>query len=373
MHKHVYGLDLMRAVAVSLVVFQHGALFFFLCYGTPAIWTKTGMIGVTLFFALSGFLIGGLLLDLGGALRESRVAGRFWVRRAIRTLPNYFLFIGINVAFWYFFQRARGYPSPLNLLPRYAFFLQNFASVQNWFFAESWSLSVEEWFYLLFPLALFLGLRLLKVPFGRLYWILSGTMIVLPMVLRDLTLSQEDWARGITKVVIYRPDSIAMGLAAVALSRRFPAAWSRARIPTILGGIALLVAAFLYMGFGEPEHSGLARVYLPFAVNLGCALLLPWASTSVSLGNRAANAGVRAVARWSYSLYLVNLMVSSTVLSHMQFHYGTAIGIFSYVAGCLGASALIYHLFEAPILRWRDRRLKLGEPPNGGAVSAPSG
>jgi peptidoglycan/LPS O-acetylase OafA/YrhL len=357
MHKHVYGLDLMRAVAVSLVVFQHGALFFFICYGTPVIWTKTGMIGVTLFFALSGYLIGGLLLDLGEALREPGVAARFWLRRAIRTLPNYFLFIGVNVAFWYLFQRARGYPSPLPLVPRYVFFLQNFASVQNWFFAESWSLSVEEWFYLLFPLGLFLGLRLLKVPFGRLYWILSGTMVVLPLVLRGLTLSQEDWARGITKVVIYRPDSIAMGLAAVALSRKFPEAWSRLGIPAALGGIALLAASFLYMGRGDPDHSSLARVFLPFAVNLGCALLLPWASTCMSLGGRATNEAVRGVARWSYSLYLVNLMVSSTVLSHMQFHYGTAVGIISYVVVCLGASAAIYHLFEAPILRWRDRRL----------------
>ena len=236
MHKHVYGLDLMRAVAVSLVVFQHGALFFHLCYGTPAIWTKTGMIGVTLFFALSGFLIGGLLIDLGESMSEPGVAARFWVRRAIRTLPNYFLFIGVNVAFWYLFQRERGYPSPLPLLPRYVFFLQNFTSRQNWFFAESWSLSVEEWFYLIFPLGLFLGLRLMKVPFGRLYWLLSGTMIVLPLALRGLTLSQEDWARGITKVVIYRPDSIAMGLAAVALSRRFPAGWSRLGIPAALGG-----------------------------------------------------------------------------------------------------------------------------------------
>jgi len=63
------------------------------------------------------------------------------------------------------------------------------------------------------------------------------------------------------------------------------------------------------------------------------------------------------VARWSYSLYLVNLMMSSTVLSHMQFHYGTAVGIVSYVAACLGASAAIYHWFEAPILRWRDSRV----------------
>ena len=98
MHKHVYGLDLMRAVAIALVVFQHGALFFYICYGAPEIWTKIGAIGVTLFFALSGYLIGGILLDLGATLRDARVASRFWLRRALRTLPNYFVFLAVNVA-----------------------------------------------------------------------------------------------------------------------------------------------------------------------------------------------------------------------------------------------------------------------------------
>jgi peptidoglycan/LPS O-acetylase OafA/YrhL len=360
MHKHVYGLDLLRSAAIAMVVFQHGALFFYLCYGTPLIWTKMGTIGVTLFFALSGFLIGGILLDLGDTLGSFRVAARFWLRRALRTLPNYFMFIGVNLAFWQFFQRQRGYPNPLPLIPRYIFFLQNFASRQVWFFAESWSLSVEEWFYLLFPLGLFLGLRLLRVPFGRLYWALAIVMIVLPIVLRGLTLSPEDWALGITKVVIYRPDSIAIGLAAVALYRRFPVIWKRLRIPGTVGGLALLAGSFLYMGMGDPDHSAIARIFLPLVVNLGCALLLPWASTCNDLGGWAINAPISALARWSYSMYLVNLMISSTVLSHMQFHYGTAVGIISYVGACVVASAAIYHGFEAPILRWRDRRIRSG-------------
>jgi peptidoglycan/LPS O-acetylase OafA/YrhL len=360
MHKKVHGLDLMRAVAIALVVFQHGALFFYLCYGSPVIWTKAGTIGVTLFFALSGFLIGGLLLDLGPSLSEPGVAAKFWVRRALRTLPNYYLFLLINVGFWWVFQKARGLPDPAPLLPRYVFFLQNFTGQRAWFFAESWSLSVEEWFYLLFPLGLFLGLRLLRIPFKRLYWALTAFMIGLPVLLRATTLTPEDWERGITKVVLYRPDSIAMGLAAVALFRRFPQAWARLRLPSLAAGIAVLAASFAYMGIGDPDHSTAARVFLPLVVNLGSVLLLPWASTCTSLGGRAFSVPVRAVARWSYSLYLVNLMASTTVLSHMQFHYGTTVGIASYVGVCLAASAALYHGFEAPILRWRDSRVALG-------------
>jgi peptidoglycan/LPS O-acetylase OafA/YrhL len=119
----------------------------------------------------------------------------------------------------------------------------------------------------------------------------------------------------------------------------------------------VLEGSFFYMGLGDPDQSVVARVSLPLALNLGCALLLPWASTCTDLGGRLINGPVRSVARWSYSVYLVNLMLSNTVLSHMQFHYGTAVGVISYVAACLFASAAIYPGLEAPILQWRDSRI----------------
>jgi len=359
MQKHVYGLDLIRAVAISAVVFQHGALFFNLCYRTPEIWVRAGSIGVTMFFALSGFLIGGILLDQGESLGALPVAARFWIRRALRTLPNYWLFIGVNLAFWYFHQRAKGYPNPFPLIPRYLLFLQNFSSTPTWFFSESWSLAVEEWFYLMFPLGLYLGLRLLKVPFTRLYGILASVLVVVPVALRGFVLTQEDWARGITKVVIYRPDAIALGLITVALCRRYPDSVRRLRGAAALGGVVVLVESILYMGRGDPDHSAVARTFLPLLVTLGCSLLLPWASTCTDLGGRIINTPVSAVARWSYSMYLVNLMISGTVLSHMQFHYGTVVGVGSYVAACILASAAVYRWFESPILRWRDRRFSL--------------
>jgi peptidoglycan/LPS O-acetylase OafA/YrhL len=359
MKRHIHGLDLLRAVAIAIVVFEHGALFFNLCYGTPVIWAKTGVFGVTLFFALSGFLIGGILLDAGAALGEAPVAFRFWLRRALRTLPSYYLFILANIAFWCVFQRARGYPNPVALVPKYLFFLQNFSSAKTWFFPESWSLAVEEWFYLLFPIGLFIGLRVLRIPFGRLYWGLTILMIALPVGLRAFAMSQEEWAQGVIRVVLYRPDSIALGLAAVALSRSHPAMWMRMRIPAAVMGVAMLGGILAYMAWGDPDHSVAARVFLLLVMSLGCVLLLPWGSTCTDLGGPAVHGAVRALARWSYSMYLLNLMVSTTVLSHMQFHYGTAAGILSYASVCTAGSAALYHGFEAPLLRWRDRRFPM--------------
>jgi peptidoglycan/LPS O-acetylase OafA/YrhL len=360
MKRHVHGLDLLRTAAIAIVVFEHGALFFNICYGTSLIWTKMGAFGVTLFFALSGFLIGGILLDLGASLGDGRIAFRFWIRRALRTFPNYYLFILANIGFWSVFQRARGYPNPVGLIPRHLFFLQNFPAAKTWFFPESWSLAVEEWFYLLFPLGLFIGLRVFRVPFVRLYWALTAVMIALPVCLRAFVLPQDEWAHGIYRVVLFRPDSIALGLGAVALSRSRPEAWFRFRVPAAIAGLALLGGTLAYMAWGDPEHSACARVFLLLVMSLGCVLLLPWGSTCTDLGGPAVNAPVRALARWSYSMYLLNLMLSSTVLSHMQFHYGTAVGILSYAGACVAASAALYYGFEAPILRWRDRRFPMG-------------
>ena len=97
--------------------------------------------------------------------------------------------------------------------------------------------------------------------------------------------------------------------------------------------------------------------------------MLPWASTCTHIGSRLIAVPIRLIAQWSYSLYLVNLMLSGTVLSHMQFHYGTTVGIASYVVACLVTSAAIYYGFEAPILRWRDSRIFLADS-NEGTPSA---
>jgi peptidoglycan/LPS O-acetylase OafA/YrhL len=173
-------------------------------------------------------------------------------------------------------------------------------------------------------------------------------------------MSQEEWANGIYRVVLFRPDSIALGLAAAALSRSHPAVWSRLRSSAAIAGVAVLAGVLAYMAWGDPEHSAAARVFLLLVMSVGCVLLLPWGSTCTCLGGRAVEAPVRAMARWSYSMYLLNLMLSSTVLSHMQFHYGTAVGVLSYASACVAGSAALYHGFEAPLLRWRDRRFPMG-------------
>src|SRR5690348_15557275 len=80
------GLDLLRALAVVLVVFYHGGLFGF---RLPFHVDRFGWIGVDLFFVLSGYLIGGQLL--APFVRDRSIElGRFYLRRALRIMPAYF-------------------------------------------------------------------------------------------------------------------------------------------------------------------------------------------------------------------------------------------------------------------------------------------
>ena len=91
----VFGLDLVRFVAVSLVLAAHAADAFFPVCQSPRTLETLGVCGVELFFVLSGFLIGGIIIDT--LARDPRWLANFWLRRWMRTLPSYFLFLVVNV------------------------------------------------------------------------------------------------------------------------------------------------------------------------------------------------------------------------------------------------------------------------------------
>jgi len=116
--------------------------------------------GVDFFFCLSGFLISGLLfaeLQKTGSIR----LGRFWLRRGLKIWPSYFVVYGTVLLF----QMAHGFTSGIPVGLRFQ--LPNFVFLQNYIYPEhrwfaSWSLAVEEHFYIICPLLLLLGVHLKK-------------------------------------------------------------------------------------------------------------------------------------------------------------------------------------------------------------------
>ena len=146
------GLDLLRALAIIVVVVYHAALFGFKLPGRV---DRFGWIGVDLFFVLSGYLIGGQLL--APLARDQRIKlGRFFTRRALRIMPAYFVVLAI----YFLLPSWREYPEMSQPLWKFLLSVQNIALHGGTAFSHAWSLAVEDQFYLALPfLLLFLYRR----------------------------------------------------------------------------------------------------------------------------------------------------------------------------------------------------------------------
>lgn len=131
-------LDILRCVAILFVIFQHGQILEF--------FDRVGWIGVDLFFVLSGFLISGLLF--GEYQRNGSIqVKRFYLRRGFKIYPAFYVLLAFTAAIQFTFLRL----SPVSAYLHEALFVQNYLSG---LYAHTWSLAVEEHFYIFLPLFL---------------------------------------------------------------------------------------------------------------------------------------------------------------------------------------------------------------------------
>jgi peptidoglycan/LPS O-acetylase OafA/YrhL len=155
--ERMISLDVLRALAVFLVLGRHAKL--------PAqgwggatgrvmeIWTRGGWVGVDLFFVLSGFLVSGLLFKEYRRSRDLR-PGRFFIRRGMKIYPAFYFFLAATTL-----QTVirKGFGAlPLPALVSEALFIQNYGPS---IFPHTWSLAVEEHFYILCALLLYFLVR----------------------------------------------------------------------------------------------------------------------------------------------------------------------------------------------------------------------
>ena len=338
MRTYIFGLDVVRASAITLVIVSH----------MVAQLEFLGMLGVELFFVLSGYLVGGIFLRaiLSRPAHPGRMLLAFWQRRWARTLPNYFLFLALFVVA--FPQVEHGWP----LLLRYAVFAQNLWYPVSDLFQISWSLAVEEWFYLVLP-----GLATL---------LLIGTRRALPSLLAVVAFlivgcavarlmpSIADFNRDMRMVVVYRLDALAYGVLGAILAQVWPAAW-RACSRAWLVALIVFIALGLLLERYHLHMTNVAATVLLAAMPLAALLLL---ARSVTLADRPGpiGAGIRAISKWSYSIYLSHMLVFFTLYDRVPGYAGygamtkLAVKLLG-VALILALSALVYTRFELPLLK----------------------
>lgn len=358
------GLDILRSVAISLVLIAHGLTFFlpWTRFDLNAANYALGFLGVELFFALSGFLIGRILLE--DVLRDGSWPSlkRFYVRRWLRTLPPYYLVLLALVLI-----RGR-----LNL--NSLIFMQNFSRKDLEFFPVSWSLSIEEWFYLLIPLALLLAARLGGRRQRAAFFGACLGVIALSLLLRIVYVAGWDptWDFGLRKKPPLRMDSLMVGVALAGISVHLPKAWarlaSRKRILFPLAGAGLLyTGGYLWTQFHEHaiDSSNYARTTLFLVVSLLAAVILAGLETSESVNVTAARWGWTRVFRFlsvtSYAAYLLHTEIFDA-FRPLAAKSGSAPATFLIATTALALTLLLstvmYRRFEKPILRWRDRRTR---------------
>jgi peptidoglycan/LPS O-acetylase OafA/YrhL len=361
------GIDAMRALAVLAVFGFHAGLG----------WTPGGFLGVDVFFVISGYLITSLLLrefEHGGQVE----LGRFWLRRARRLLPAVAVLVAVSIVLGAIFEPARVDALRGDAISA-LFYFANWHFVfghESYFeqfgrpslFTHLWSLSVEEQFYLFWPLVFAAGMKL----FGRgklILGVIAGALgsVVLAWILFD--------PGGDASRVYYGTDTHAVGLlAGVALALVWsPIELRRHRagpmVGPILDAVGVLALGFVVLSFLHVHDYDLALWHGGYLwPAIATALLLAvLAHPAARLGPILGQAPLLWLGLRSYSFYLWHWPVLVLTRPGIDVSLPRGILIPLQLLATLVLADLSYRYVELPFrgktkLPGRDGRLRAARP-----------
>jgi peptidoglycan/LPS O-acetylase OafA/YrhL len=358
--QRILELDGLRGIAIAMVLMRHYIHHPSLLLLGP----QWGWMGVNLFFVLSGFLITSILLrltDQRGALKI------FYVRRSLRLFPLYFLALLV-----YFIASASvGTPQPIKTVLLYISFLQAFLPPlithlkivphPDWVvmgFGVLWSLSVEEYFYLLWaplvtftrarraPLLAILGLILVLTPWARFFY---------------------PDPKGGQELFLAQMDSLAAGCLVAILWWDYGATW-RVRLQLyarwLYGCVAALIALAIWIDFatGITKRSDFdQRIFnatdytvLWLAWSLWLLVTLAVSGSSGWMPRLLRQPLLRWLGRISYCLYIVHYPIYLALRNYFPHSVALVVGL----GAALGFSALSWRYFEGPISNWKQHAFR---------------
>ena len=324
-----------------------------------------GFLGVDVFFVLSGYLITTLLYREFSA--RGRISfGSFYARRALRLLPALFLTL---IFAWFVYAQLekpvgpRSYGSSALLALSY---VGNWAQVRATLgvLAHTWSLAIEEQYYLVWPLVMVVSLRLIRSARSIAGLLVLGAVGI--AVIRYLVFFGGNPAAAALTTVT-RTDGVILGSALALILADPPDAvrrlLARPWVPVVTGGA--LLAASLVFRWNSPAlfRGGLLAVNLCAAMLIGHMVVRPQALATRLMSVQP----LPAIGRISYGLYLFHIPVNYLVHGHPATRTG-----WRWVAASFGLSFLLagasFLLVERRALRLKRRFGSMSQMPE--AVSA---
>lgn len=358
------GLDTLRALAILLVLIFHYRVVVSneLLFGFVS---KIGWVGVDLFFVLSGYLIGDQLLR-AYANKDNFSLKHFYARRLLRTLPNYYVVFALYLLL----------PSLLTgtyTAPFWQFltFTQNLDMRPGETFTHSWSLCVEEQFYLLFPLICMLALS--NTTKATRLWLLIGLAFIAAAITRwymftthaGAAITGKDYWEFIYYPSYSRFDELLPGIALALIKNYHPTTFAKllryGNQWLLAGLLSSGIVFYLFLNIHYQEGVGIN----PWTTSIGYSLLAMSFSLLVLAGlsprcwlYRCQIPGAASLALWSYAIYLIHKPLYQLLkepLNNAGINTDGYVGMGIILLVSLIAGWGLYKLVEEPFMHLRAR------------------
>jgi peptidoglycan/LPS O-acetylase OafA/YrhL len=349
--QYVKGLDGIRGISIIFVMLFHFGYF-------PAGW-----IGVQIFFVLSGYLITTILLQQNTDFKS--YIARFYLNRALRIFPLYFMFLTATAVIYSLLAVPPEWSTDWPWLITYT---SNFARLRPQdlpTFVHTWSLAVEEQFYLVWPFVIFL------LP-GKSLRIAVVALLVLSPIARLITfdslahLGSEYAGRATYSMMFTQMDAFASG-GAVSILRlnmiRTPLRWFLLSLSTaaVAGGSILVVkhiwqggAMIRTLGFEHFLLGNYEYVWGYSLINIISALLIVCVLRRVSIVRPLESAPLTSIGKISYGIYIYHLpllLIGEFMVGHALEGWGRGSFFVIWVIAVLAFSQASFHYIERPFLR----------------------
>ncbi len=339
-------IDFLRGIAILLVLFRH--------YRYQDYLYEIGWIGVDLFFVLSGFLVSGLLF------KESQKHNRiypvhFLIRRGFKLYPVFYFFIGLTIL-WKILSNT---PFALTNLIGELFFLQNYIG-SLW--SHTWSLAVEEHFYLALTALIYITNRLNKISHTSVF-LIAFILIAISCLLLRIYSTHIDFKLANMFYSHNRFDSLFFG---VFISHCYHYRQEELKAFT-KNNKGKLFLFFILCLICTPIHKAITSIYLPtvgltfiylgFGALLLCTLytdIVKYVSKyklTLYIYRLIEKMGV-----YSYSIYLIHVAISIVVKSlRIKYQIQEEIALITYFFTAALTGILLSKLIEFPFLKIRDK------------------